>query len=117
MPGFASLLLSCKLSRAFEESLLSWNTQESWGTKTHPEGVTGVSVECGTCSVQELAKNLPNNQIGVTTVGKVRELGGDVIKTSGKSPTHATMTGLSAEQMNKLLTPPVKNPWKKTPLE
>jgi RHS repeat-associated protein len=82
------------------------------GTNTHPSGVTGISVECGTCPVSELAANLPRpyGQIGVTTVGAVRAAGGDVIKTSGTSPTHATLTGLSAEQSSKLLTPTIKNP-------
>jgi RHS repeat-associated protein len=80
------------------------------GTKTHPEGPTGVSVECGTCSVKDLSKNLPHNQIGVTTVGNVRAAGGDVIKTSGASPNHATLTGLSADKTSKLLTPTIKNP-------
>ena len=80
------------------------------GAKTHPEGPTGISVECGTCSVKELSKNLPHNQIGVTTVGEVRAAGGDVIKTSGASPNHATLTGLSPEQASKLLTPTIKKP-------
>jgi RHS repeat-associated protein len=54
------------------------------GTDTHPEGPTGVSVEYGNCSVQELSKPLPHGQIGVTTVEQVRNSGGDVIRTSGK---------------------------------
>jgi RHS repeat-associated protein len=88
------------------------NTPESItkGTGTHPEGVTGVSVECGTCSVKDLAKPLPHNQIGVTTVGEVRKAGGDVIKTAGKSENHATLTGLSPEKTSDLLNPVIKNP-------
>jgi hypothetical protein len=84
------------------------------GTSTHPSGVKGISVECGTCPVSELAGNLPRpyGQIGVTTVGAVRAAGGDVIKTKGTSPTHATLTGLTPEQSSKLLTPPIKNPFK-----
>jgi RHS repeat-associated protein len=82
------------------------------GTATHPQGVTGVSVECGTCAIEQLAENVPHGQIGVTTVGKVRKAGGDVIKTSGKSPNHATMTGLTPEQASELLTPTIKNPTK-----
>ncbi|MEM7370917.1 MAG: PKD domain-containing protein [Bacteroidota bacterium] len=83
------------------------------GTGTHPEGVTGVSVECGTCSVKELAKPLPHGKIGVTTVGDVRNAGGDVIKTSGRSPNHATLTGLSPEKTSELLNPVIRNPNKK----
>jgi|ERR1017187_109038 RHS repeat-associated protein len=80
------------------------------GTGTHPSGHTGVSVECGNCSVKELAKPLPHNKIGVTTVGDVRKAGGDVIKTSGASSNHATMTGLSPEKASELLNPVIKNP-------
>jgi len=29
---------------------------------------------------------IPHGQIGVTTVGEVRNAGGDVIRTSGRSP-------------------------------
>lgn len=80
------------------------------GTGTHLEGVTGVSLERGTCSVKDLAKPLPHNQIGVTTVGDVRKAGGDVIKTTGKSENHATLTDLSLERASQLLNPPIKNP-------
>jgi RHS repeat-associated protein len=88
------------------------NTPESIakGTATHPAGVTGVSVECGTCSVKDLAKSLPHGKIGVTTVGDVRNAGGDVIKTSGGSANHATLTGLSPKKTSQLLTPVIKNP-------
>ncbi|MFY0255832.1 DUF6443 domain-containing protein [Chitinophaga sp. 30R24] len=92
------------------------NTPESVakGIGNHPEGVTGVSVECGTCSVEQLAQNIPHNQVGVTTVGEVRAAGGDVIKTSGKSPNHATLTNLTPQAISELLNPPIKNPAKKT---
>jgi RHS repeat-associated protein len=88
------------------------NTPESIakGTDTHPAGVTGVSVECGTCSVKDLAKPLPHGKIGVTTVGDVRKAGGDVIRTSGGSANHATLTGLSPESTSQLLNPVIKNP-------
>ncbi|MBX3238282.1 MAG: hypothetical protein KIT80_05815 [Chitinophagaceae bacterium] len=91
------------------------NTPEmiSKGTGTHPEGPTGVSVECGNCSVQDLSKPLPHGQIGVTTVEKVRNAGGDVIRTSGGSPNHATMTGLSPQKASELLNPTIPNPNKK----
>jgi len=82
----------------------------SRGTDTHPEGVTGVSVNCGNCSVQELSNGLRNKQIGVTTVGDVRGAGGDVIRTSGGNPNHATMTGLSPAKASELLNPPIPNP-------
>ena len=82
------------------------------GTGLHPEGVKGVSVECGTCSVEELSKAIPHGQVGVTTVGEVRKAGGDVIKTAGKSANHATLTGLPPKTISELLTPTIRNPAK-----
>jgi hypothetical protein len=68
------------------------------GSGTHPSGVTGISVECGVgLSIAELAATIPHGQVGVTTVGAVREAGGDVVRTSGRSPNHATLTGLTSE--------------------
>ena len=81
------------------------------GIATHPSGITGISVECRIgLSVRELALMIPHGQIGVTTVGLVRQVGGDVIRTSGRSPNHATLTGLNPEEVSQLLTPTVPNP-------
>lgn len=81
------------------------------GTGTHPSGVTGVSVECATqTTLDELAATLPHHQIGVTTVGEIRASGGGVIRTTGRSIHHATLTGLSPEKASQLLTPTVRNP-------
>jgi hypothetical protein len=81
------------------------------GTGTHPSGVTGVSVECGAgLTVAELAAAIPHGQVGVTTVGEVRQAGGDVIRTSGRGPNHASLTGLTPEQASGLLTPAIPNP-------
>ena len=80
-------------------------------TATHPSGVTGVSVHAAVgLSVQDLAEAIPHGQIGVTTVGEVRAVGGDVLRTSGRSPHHATLTGLTPQQTSNLLTPTIKNP-------
>lgn len=85
------------------------------GMATHPSGVTGVSVHSADgASVAELAVGIPHGQVGVTTVGKVRAAGGDVIRTSGRSPHHATLTGLTPEQISGLLTPTVPNPTRGT---
>ena len=88
------------------------NTTEQLGAKigTHPEGVTGWSVEVGPQSIKDLSKNLNNNQIRTSTVGEIRGAGGDVIKTSGASPYHGTATGLTAEQFNEVLKGPFRNP-------
>ena len=81
------------------------------GTDTHPAGITGVSVESAEgVPVAELAQTIPHRQIGITTVAEVRKAGGDVVRTAGRSPYHATLTGLAPEQISKLLTPTVSNP-------
>ena len=81
------------------------------GIAMHPVGITGVSVESAEgIPVAELAKTIPHRQIGMTTVAAVREAGGDVVRTSGRSPYHATLTGLEPEHVSKLLTPTFPNP-------
>ncbi len=52
----------------------------------------------------------PNGQIGITTVGAVRQVGGDVVRTTGRSPHHATVTELTPDQTSRLLTPTTPNP-------
>ena len=82
---------------------------------THPSGVTGISVECGQgLSVKELSASIPHGQVGVATVGAIREAGGDVIRTSGRSPYHATLTGLTPNEIGLLLTPTIPNPSQQT---
>ena len=63
--------------------------------------------------VAELAGTIPHGRIGVTTVVAVREAGGDVVRTAGRSPYHATLTGLVPDQASDLLTPTVPNPARK----
>lgn len=76
--------------------------------------MTGVSVESAPgFTVAELAANIPHGQVGLTTVREVRKLGGDVIATSGRSPQHATLTGLTSEQISSLLTPTIVNSFRK----
>ena len=71
----------------------------------------GVSVECAEdIPPAELARTIPHRQVGMTTVAEVRKAGGDVIRTTGRSLYHATLTGLTPEQVSKLLTPTVPNP-------
>ena len=85
------------------------------GIRIHPSGVMGASVECGEAmSVEELAAAIPHRQIGVTTVGAIRAAGGDVVRTSGRSPQHATLIGLSPEEASRLLTPAAPKPGKKS---
>ena len=83
------------------------------GIGIHPVGITGVSVECDFgIALEDLAVGIPHGQIGVTTVARVREAGGDVVRTSGRSPHHATLVGLSPEMASQLLTPTRLNPAK-----
>jgi hypothetical protein len=85
------------------------------GIQTHPSGATGASVECEEgMSVEELAVSIPHGQVGVTTVRAVRAAGGDVIRTSGRSPHHATLVGLSPDEASRLLTPTIANSAKKS---
>jgi hypothetical protein len=61
-------------------------------TAEHPSGVTGISVVCAAGkTVDDLAATVPHSQITTTTVGAVRESGGDVVVTLGKSPFAATL--------------------------
>ena len=81
------------------------------GIGTHPSGVTGVSVESADgVTITELSRAIPHRQIGVTTVGEVRKIGGDVVRTSGRSLYHATLTGLTPEEISNLLMPTILNP-------
>jgi hypothetical protein len=57
---------------------------------------------------------IPHGQVGVTIIAAVRQAGGDVIRTSGRSPNHATLTGLSPEKISDLLTPTMPNPSRKS---
>ena len=83
------------------------------GTATHPGGVTGFSVECAEgLSVAELAASLPHAQVGVTTVAIIRAAGGDVVRTTGRGPHHATVVGLSEDEASRLLAPAIPNPAK-----
>jgi hypothetical protein len=79
-----------------------------------------VSVNCAPgLSVQELTAPLPqtgypgipNNQVGVTTVGAVRAKGGDVVPApTHTNPNHAVLDGLTPEQASSLFRPTVRNP-------
>ncbi len=83
------------------------------GTGTHPSGTTGVPVECASgLTVEQLSAFIPHGQIGVTTVAAVPSMGGDVIRTSGRSRSRATLTGLTPEEMSSLLSPTVRKPTK-----
>ena len=84
------------------------------GMGTHPSGIRGVSVESAEgVTIAELSRAIPHRQIGVTTVGEIRKAGGDVVQTSGRSPHHATLTGLTPKKISELLTPTIQNPMRR----
>lgn len=62
--------------------------------------LNGISVQSANgASVEQLSQGIPNNQIGVTTVGDVRAAGGDVVSTpSANNPCHCDMNGVTAEK-------------------
>ena len=72
----------------------------------------GVSVNSAPgASVKELSSTIPNNQVGVSTVGDVRAAGGSVVPSpTPKNPNHATLGGITPEKAQELFTPTVRNP-------
>jgi hypothetical protein len=61
-------------------------------------------------SASDLAKaTVQNKSYGSTTAGEIRAAGGDPVPTPNpRNPTHVTVTGLSPETANDLLTPTKK---------
>jgi RHS repeat-associated protein len=83
------------------------------GVTINPDGtLSGVSVNSAPgFSVQELTQNIPNNQVGVTTVGDVRAAGGNVIpQPLFDNPYHAYLSGITPSQAENLFTPTIRNP-------
>ena len=76
-------------------------------------GKDGVSVESHpAASIEELAGNLPGDygQVGVTTAKEIRSYGGEVTATPGRSPSHATVSGIDAPTLSNLFRPTIPNP-------
>jgi len=56
---------------------------------------------------------MPNNKVGVTTVGTVRQRGGNVISCPTKNnPKHATLNGITPDKGEELFNPVRPNPSK-----
>jgi hypothetical protein len=72
----------------------------------------GVSVNsAGMTALELLSANIPNRQMGVTTVGAIRALGGTVAKApSIGNRFHCVLSGITPEQAASLFAPPVANP-------
>jgi len=74
-------------------------------------GVSVNSVE--RLSVKELSAGIPNGKIGTTTVSQIEALGGKVSASPTKNnPFHATLSGITPQQAEKLFNPTIKNPLK-----
>jgi hypothetical protein len=81
----------------------------------HPDGVYGFSVQSAAgVGLEQLARRCKNRTVGVTTVVRIREMGFDVVPTTGEM-WHATVVvpkGWSQQEAEKLsqLFEPVNNP-------
>ncbi|MFI5455473.1 MAG: flavoredoxin [Isosphaerales bacterium] len=83
------------------------------------ESLQGVSVNSAPgLTVKELTgaisqtgyPGILNNQVGVTTVGAVRECGGNIVSSPTRTnPNHSTLSGLTPEQASRLFRPTVLN--------
>ncbi len=89
--------------------------QFTLGSGVHTDrtgSLSGVSVHSAAgISLEALAQYVPNNQIGVSTVGTVRQAGGDVVpKPTRNLPYHCELEGVTAEAASRLFTPTRRNP-------
>lgn len=74
--------------------------------------LSGVSVNSGQ-TVEDAAAGIKNNQIGVSSVGAVRNAGGTVTRApTPNNPSHCLIGGCTADVFSDLFTPTIKNPWK-----
>jgi hypothetical protein len=72
----------------------------------------GATVEELTAPIPETAyPGILNRQVGVTTVGAIRECGGTVVPSPTRTNSyHATLSGLTPEQASQLFRPTILNP-------
>ncbi|WP_339071726.1 RHS repeat-associated core domain-containing protein [Pseudomonas idahonensis] len=74
-----------------------------------PEGASVNSAPNKTLS--ELTEGIPHSKVGITTAGQIRAKGRDVISSPTRNnKDHATLSGITAEQAEVLMTPTVNNP-------
>jgi hypothetical protein len=74
--------------------------------------LNGVSVNSAAMTpLDVLSAAIPNRQVGVTTVGSIRRLGGTVTPAaSGKNRFHCVLGGITPDQAADLFSPVVANP-------
>ena len=64
-------------------------------------------------TVKELSEGIPNGSVGTTTVKQIEAVGGKVTPDPTRNnPNHARLSGITAEQAEKLFNPVIKNPTK-----
>lgn len=81
-------------------------------TRASDGKLSGVSTQSRAgASVEELSKPFKNNQVGVTTAGEIRQAGGEITPDGHRTnPNHATVDGLTEQQLESLFNPTIQNP-------
>ncbi|MEB0139651.1 MULTISPECIES: hypothetical protein [unclassified Undibacterium] len=74
--------------------------------------LNGVSAQSRVgANLRELAKPFKNNQVGVTSAGKIRAAGGRIMADGhAGNRNHATIDGLTPQQLENLFSPAIRNP-------
>ena len=75
--------------------------------------LSGVSVNAANGAIVRQLATQKNNQVGVTTVGRIRAAGGEVVPDAVVNPlhpTHARINGLTGHQLEELFTPTIRKP-------
>jgi len=83
------------------------------GVSTNADGtLEGISTQSREgASLRELSQPIRHDDVGVTTVGKIRAAGGHVAADGTKAnPNHATVGGITPKQAEQLFNPTVRNP-------
>ncbi len=106
--GLPDSALVCRGGACKAENFLNGSGVTRAGDGT----LSGVSTQSRAgASVDELAKPFKNNQVGVTTAGDIRRAGGRVTADGHLgNPNHATVDGLTAQQLERLFSPTRTNP-------
>jgi hypothetical protein len=83
------------------------------GVIKNPDGtLSNISVNSYPgATLDELTAGIPNKQVGVTTVGDVMRVGGEVIPDPlPDNPYHALVNNVTSQQAERLFTPTIRNP-------
>jgi hypothetical protein len=85
-------------------------------TKNNQGKLHNISVTCApNKTINELSYNIPNRQIGVTTVTKIRAAGAVILPAATRfNPDHCLLSEIDAQTASTLFTPTIANPNRKT---